>query len=559
MKVALAQIDTTVGAVRSNSERIAAAYREARSLGAELVITPELAVEGYPPRDLLERPAFVRACARQLAELAELTADGGGLIVGTVERADGDVGKAVHNGAALLSDGRLQARFRKSLLPTYDVFDETRYFRPARPEQVAPVTWRGLRLGVTICEDVWNDADFWAHRLYDFDPAEQLVAAGVDVLFNLSASPFHLGKQHLRRSMLGTLARDSGVPVLHCNLVGGNDELVFDGASFVAWPDGTIRGAAGSFVEDLLLVDLDDPDDALAVAGPTSPEEAAVEAITLGIRDYFGKCGFSRAVIGLSGGIDSALTAALAVRALGAGQVTGITMPSRYSSGGSVDDSRALADALGIPLHVVPIERAHAAYVDMLSDLWADAGEDRSTTGITDQNLQARARGNILMAWSNRFGALVLSTGNKSELAVGYCTLYGDMAGGLAVISDLPKTFVYSVARWLNEHEGAGIPQDTLTKPPSAELAPDQKDTDSLPPYDVLDAVLHGYLEEARSVDELIADGVADAATIRRIVGLVDRNEYKRRQAAPGIKVTSKAFGQGRRFPVAARLEHHGG
>ena len=543
--------------MRSNAARITAAYQEARNLGADLVVTPELAVEGYPPRDLLERTAFVSACQATVASLAELTRDGGGLLVGTALPAQGPIGKAVHNGAVLLSDGEIVARFYKSLLPTYDVFDETRYFRPAEVADVQPVTWRGTRLGVTICEDVWNDADFWPRRLYDFDPAEHLCRAGVDVLINLSASPFHLGKQHLRRSMLTTLSRDSGVPVVQCNLIGGNDELVFDGASFVAWPDGTVRAAAASFREDLVLVDLDEPGPPIDAVGPASPEEAAVEAITLGIRDYFGKCGFSRAVIGLSGGVDSALTAALAVRALGAGSVTGITMPSRYSSGGSVDDSRALAEGLGMALHTVPIEKAHGAYGELLGELWGDAGVETATTGITDQNIQARIRGNILMSWSNRFGDLVLSTGNKSELAVGYCTLYGDMAGGLAVISDLPKTFVYRVARWLNDNEDAGIPEDTLTKPPSAELAPDQKDTDSLPPYDVLDAVLHGYLEEGRSVPELISDGTADEATVRRIVAMVDRNEYKRRQAAPGIKLTSKAFGAGRRFPVAARLEHH--
>ncbi|MCP4870949.1 MAG: NAD+ synthase [Proteobacteria bacterium] len=552
MRVALAQINATVGAVRGNRARLEEAYAEARAAGADLVAAPELALSGYPPRDLAERPAFVSACEEQLEVLAAITSDGGGLLVGTMEAASPDsVGKGVYNGAALLAEGRVVARFRKSLLPTYDVFDEARYFQPADPDTVVPVTFQGVRLGVTICEDVWNDADFWPHRMYDFDPAQRLVDLGVDVIVNLSASPFHLGKQDLRRRMLTTLAASAGVPVLHCNLVGGNDDLVFDGASFAVWPDGGVRGRAPAFVEALTTIDLDAPGLPEEPPMPSCAEEAAVDAITLGVRDYFAKCGFSKAVIGLSGGIDSALTAALAVRALGADAVTGITMPSRYSSDGSVDDSRDLARNLGIDVHTVAIEPVHTAMTKLLGGLW-----EGPTTGITDQNIQARVRGNILMAWSNRNGALVLSTGNKSELAVGYCTLYGDMAGGLAVISDLPKTFVYRVACWLNR-DGEVIPEPTITKPPSAELAPDQKDTDSLPEYDVLDAILAGYLEEGRSLAELRASGVADSATVDRVVRLVDRNEYKRRQAAPGIRVTCKAFGPGRRFPVAARLEHH--
>ncbi len=583
MRVCLAQLNATVGAVRANAARIAEAFAAGRADGADLVVTPELALCGYPPRDLAERPAFVAACEAALGSLAAETSGGGGLLVGTLEAAGPDaVGKRVHNGAALLAEGRIVARFRKSLLPTYDVFDEARYFQPADPESVVPVEFGGRRLGVTICEDVWNDADFWPRQLYDFDPAQRLVDLGADLLLNLSASPFHLGKQDLRRRMLATLASSAGVPVLHCNLVGGNDDLVFDGASFAAWPDGTIRGGGAAFAEDRVVIDLDAPPPASASPPPLPgcDEEAAVAAITLGVRDYFAKCGFRQAVIGLSGGIDSAVTAALAVRALGADAVTGITMPSRYSSGGSVGDSVQLAEALGFPVHTVPIERGHAAYVAMLTELFGEA-----PSGVTDQNLQARVRGNVLMAWSNRNGALVLSTGNKSELAVGYCTLYGDMAGGLAVISDLPKTLVYRVARWLNaearaeasrdaeggaprrgrapdgpDNADAGrevIPRSTIDKPPSAELAPDQKDTDSLPEYDVLDAVLAGYLEEGLSAAELTAAGVADAATVERVVRMVDRNEYKRRQAAPGIKVTCKAFGPGRRFPVAARLEHH--
>lgn len=552
MRVALAQINVTVGAVRSNRARLERVFVDARAAGADLVVAPELALCGYPPRDLAERPAFVQTCEEELEQLAAITSTGGGFLVGTLEAADPDsIGTGVYNAAALLADGRIVARFRKSLLPTYDVFDEARYFQPATPDEVAPVEFGGVRIGVTICEDVWNDADFWPRRRYVFDPAQHLVDQGVDVLINLSASPFHLGKQDLRQRMLSALARGTGVPVVHCNLVGGNDDLVFDGASFAVWPDGGIRGAAPAFEEAVTYVDLERPGPASGPLAPPCAEEATVRAITLGVRDYFAKCGFSRAVIGLSGGIDSALTAVLAVRALGAEAVTGITMPSRHSSGGSVQDSLNLARHLGIAVHTVAIEPVHSAYVELLGGLW-----DGGTTGITDQNIQARVRGNILMAWSNRNGALVLSTGNKSELAVGYCTLYGDMAGGLAVISDLPKTFVYRVARWLNR-DGEVIPRSTLTKPPSAELAPDQKDTDSLPEYEVLDAILAGYLEEGRSVEQLREAGIADDATVARVIRLVDRNEHKRRQAAPGIRVTCKAFGPGRRFPVAARMEHH--
>ena len=557
MKIALAQINSTVGAVLSNRQKIEDAYRQARSRGADLVITPELAIGGYPPRDLLEREAFVVSCCHQVEELAAVTRDGGALLVGTVDPDEAwTTGKNLFNAAVLLSEGVIAARFHKSLLPTYDVFDEGRYFEAGSREMVRPHVLGGVRLGVTICEDVWNDENFWNRRLYEFDPAQELIDAGVDILLNLSASPFHLGKQGLRQEMLASLAERAGVPVIHCNLVGGNDELVFDGASFVAWPDGRVSHVAASFAEDLVLVDLEHPEVGARPPTPICDEEAAVRAIVLGVRDYFEKCGFKKAVIGLSGGIDSALTAALAVEALGADSVTGITMPSRYSSGGSVDDSARLARNLGIAFHETPVGGIHEAYHRELAELWAEAGKDPATTGVADQNIQARIRGNILMAWSNRFGALVLSTGNKSELAVGYCTLYGDMAGGLAVISDLPKTFVYRVARWLNR-EREVIPPNTIEKPPSAELAPDQKDSDSLPPYPVLDAILQHYLEDGWSLSRILAETNHPPSTVRRVVRLVDQNEYKRRQAAPGIKVTTKAFGTGRRFPMAARLEHH--
>jgi NAD+ synthetase len=556
MRIALAQIDTVVGDVRGNGALVAQSYRRARAAGADLVVFPELTLAGYPPRDLLERAGFVAACERQLAELQTLTADGGGLLVGTLSAVpEHEVGRRLYNSAVLLADGHLAGRVHKSLLPSYDVFDEARYFHPGPPEGVAPISFRGRSLGVTICEDVWNDADFWEQRLYDFDPAQRLVDQGAELILNLSASPYHLGKQDLRHRMLATLARGLGVPVIHCNLVGGNDELIFDGASFAIWPDGTLRVQAQAFCEDLAIVNLDSPPAPLAEPGPLEPAEGAVRAVTLGLADYFRKCGFERAVIGLSGGIDSAVTAALAARALGPEQVTGITMPSRYSSTGSVEDSRRLAEALGIGFHSVAIEEVHSAYQSSLAGLWSSAGlEDHATSGITDQNIQARIRGNILMAWSNRLGALVLSTGNKSELAVGYCTLYGDMAGGLGVISDLPKTLVYEVSRWLNRDREL-IPEATIAKPPSAELAPDQLDTDSLPPYPTLDAVLHEYIEEAADAQTIHERTGVAKETIARVMRLVDRNEFKRRQAAPGLRVTSKAFGSGRRFPVAARFQ----
>lgn len=555
MRLALLQINTVVGAVRSNAARILEQYRQARAAGAEVVVAPELAICGYPPRDLLDRPAFLDATEDALRSLAEAVRDGGTLIVGTATPRRLNLGKGAWNSAAVLRGGEVIARVHKSLLPTYDVFDEARHFEPAEPFSQGLIDLGGTPVGITICEDIWNDEDFWPRRLYGFDPARHLIDQGARWILNLSASPFHRGKQGLRERMIGRLAADHGVTVAHVNAVGAQDELIFDGGSFVVGPDGAVRERAPSFVEATLWVD---EETSTAPPPPREVDEVGdvVEALTLGIRDYFSKCGFQRAVVGLSGGIDSAVVAALAVRALGAGAVTGLTMPSCYSSPGSVDDSLRLGANLGISVQIVPIEAPHQAFRSTLAPLWSAAGLEEREADLTDQNLQARVRGAILMAWSNRTGALLLSTGNKSELAMGYCTLYGDMAGGLAVISDLPKTLVYRVARWLNK-DGERVPLTTIEKPPSAELAPDQLDTDSLPPYPVLDEILAAYLEENLGLDEIVGRTGHDRSLVTRVVATVDRNEYKRRQAAPGLRVTPKAFGAGRRQPIAARFEFH--
>lgn len=559
MRCALLQLNPWVGAVRSNHRLILDGVRAAADRGAKLVVTPELALCGYPPKDLLDRPAFLDTIERELRSLAEGIDPETTVVVGTVTPRPRGPGKTAWNSAAILRGGRVVGRVHKSLLPTYDVFDEMRHFEPEAPEAVAPIDGLidgGGPVGITICEDMWNDADFWPRPLYGFDPAEQLVRGGARVLLNLSASPFHRGKARLREAMLGRFARDHAVSVLHVNLVGANDELIFDGRSFVVGPDGAVRARAAAFTEDMLIVDTEDLPLAPAPPADRADEDEVIDALCLGIRDYMHKCGFKDAVIGLSGGIDSAVVAALATRALGPERVTGITMPSRYSSDGSVEDSLALGRHLGIRVHTVPIEGPHAALRKSVDALFLGAGRQPADADLSDQNLQARIRGTILMAWSNRMGAILLSTGNKSEVATGYCTLYGDMAGGLAVISDLPKTLVYRVAERLNK-DGERIPMATLTKAPSAELAPGQLDTDSLPPYPVLDAILEAYLEQHLDVDGIVAATGADRSLVVRVVAMVDRNEYKRRQAAPGLRVTTKAFGAGRRLPIAARMEFH--
>ncbi|MBA4148886.1 MAG: NAD+ synthase [Verrucomicrobia bacterium] len=541
MKVALAQINTTVGDLAGNEAKILAAYHRAVAAGVNLVIFPELTTTGYPPRDLLFKKNFVAQNLELLERLAQITGPTA-MLLGYVGENKVRPGKPVTNCAALLQNGRIVATRVKTLLPTYDVFDEDRYFEPA--ECNSPVPFGETNLGVTICEDIWNDEDFWPDRRYRRNPPIELALAGAKILFNVSASPWHLGKNKIRFDMLSKLAKKAQIPLVFCNAVGGNDEVIFDGGSMVFNASGELIAQGEIFKEDFLIADTESN-----VAIPfTLPceEEKLYRALVLGLRDYFHKCGFKSAVLGLSGGIDSAVTAVLAAEALGQENVHGVSLPSEFSSQHSLDDARVLAENLGIKYDVVPIQTAFAGMKQQLKPIFGDRAEDTA-----EENLQARIRGNLLMALSNKFGSLLLTTGNKSELAVGYCTLYGDMCGGLAVISDVPKTMVYNLARWINR-EREIIPASTITKPPSAELRPDQCDQDSLPPYEILDAILHEYVVNLKSSGEIIRMGF-DEATVKRIIRLIDLNEYKRRQAAPGLKVTSKAFGMGRRFPVAQR------
>ncbi len=541
MRIALAQLNTTVGDIAGNEQLVLEAYRRGVEAQVELVVTPELSLTGYPPRDLLLRGSFIQANQAALERLAAAVGEVG-LIVGFVGENPVRPGRPLTNAAALLHRGRVVAIRTKTLLPTYDVFDEDRYFEPALENAV--IHWEGRRLGLTICEDIWNDAEFGVLRRYRPDPAAALVASGAEILINLSASPWQLGKEQRRCALLRSLARRHQVPVVYCNLVGGNDELVFDGRSLAFNSAGGCLGEAAQFSSDFLLVDTGASGDRPLV--PFADEALLHDALVLGMRDYVGKCGFRSVVLGLSGGIDSALVAALAVDALGAENVRGLALPTQFSSAGSIDDARSLAANLGIRFDVVPIQGAFEALKRQMEPLFESRPED-----TTEENLQARLRGVTLMAMSNKFGSLLLTTGNKSELAVGYCTLYGDMCGGLAVISDLPKTWVYRVSRWMNRDREI-IPSSSITKAPSAELRPNQTDQDSLPPYDVLDAILEAYVVEDRPAAEIIAAGFSEA-DVRRVVRLIDLSEYKRRQAAPGLKVTSRAFGVGRRQPVAQR------
>ncbi len=542
MKAALAQINTTVGDFAGNEAKILSAYRRGAEAGLDLVVVPELATCGYPPRDLLLKKQFLTQNLELVERLAKATTKTG-LLVGYVGKNDTRPGREATNAAALCQNGKIVASRSKMLLPTYDVFDEDRYFEPATEN--LPVEFNGQKIGLTVCEDLWNDEDFWRERRYRRNPAMELADAGAQIIFNISASPWHLGKNKTRLGMLGSLAAKLKCPLLYCNLAGGNDELVFDGESLAFNGTGQLAAQGGLFTEDFLILDTGQ---LKAIApGELAEEEMVFKALVLGLRDYLYKCGFKSAVLGLSGGIDSALTAALAVEALGKENVRGVSLPSEFSSRGSLEDARLLTKKLGIQYDVIPIQPMFEATRQQLKPVFVGCPED-----TTEENIQARLRGVLLMALSNKFGSLLLTTGNKSELAVGYCTLYGDMCGGLAVISDVPKTMVYRLAKWINRADEI-IPLASLTKAPSAELRPNQTDQDSLPPYEALDAILDAYVVQLRSVSEIVGLGF-DEATVRRVVRLIDFNEYKRRQAAPGLKVTSKAFGVGRRIPIAQRF-----
>ena len=539
MRIGFAQINTTVGDIRANRDRILSAYEKAVFLGADLVLTPELALTGYPPQDLVFKSRFVPETLDSLDQLREAVGTVP-LLVGYVDFNPGKTGKPFVNACAVLAKQEPVRKIFKTLLPTYDVFDEARYFDPASDQE--PLELLGTKIGITICEDIWTDK-YLKWDLYHQDPVSALVSKGAQVILNLSSSPYSVGKPALRRKMVSELAAIYRVPFYYCNAVGGNDELIFDGNSFAIDADGNTIFQMRGFREDICV--------AQSSAKPfsprdLSPEQEIYEALILGVRDYFSKCSFKSAVLGLSGGIDSAVTAAIAVSALGKENVVGVSMPSQYSSQGSLDDAAALAKNLGMVRHVIPIKDPFEVLKNQFKKIFAGQSED-----TTEENMQSRLRGLILMSMSNKFDHLLLTTGNKSELAVGYCTIYGDMCGGLAVISDVPKTLIYRLANWINR-EAEVIPSSSITKPPSAELKPDQKDQDTLPPYEVLDEILKMYVEEQLSPEDIAGRGF-DPQTVRWVQRKVDMNEYKRRQAAPGLRVTSLAFGIGWRMPVAQR------
>jgi NAD+ synthase (glutamine-hydrolysing) len=546
VKIALAQINPTVGDFTGNLEKIISATQRAADQGARLAVFPELSVCGYPPADFLEKPSFLARCREAIGELAEATRNlPTALVVGAALPAPPDAGKPAVNAAVLLDCGHVLLDQHKRLLPFYDVFDEQRYFLPSATQRVVELD--NLRIAISICEDAWNDKNFWPRRLYSFDPLEELMRQNPAIHINLSSSPFWHSKRKLRRQMLASISNRDGIPVIMCNQVGGNDSLIFDGSSMCINAHGDLVAQAKSFEEDLVVFD---PFCSPAVPEPNDDDtEAAYRALVLGTRDYVRKCGFSKVAVALSGGIDSALVVAIAAEALGKENVLAIGMPSPYSSQGSIDDSRALAANLGIQFELIGISDLFRDYTLALDPLFKG-----TQPGLAEENLQARIRGNLMMAVSNKFGSLVLTTGNKSEMAVGYCTLYGDMVGALAVIGDLVKTRVYAICRWLNrEHEI--IPRSILEKPPSAELRPGQKDTDSLPPYETLDPILEAYVERYETPECIAEKNGFPLDLVQQVVRLVERSEYKRQQAAPVLKVTSKSFGMGRRFPIAVKVQ----
>ncbi len=544
MKIALAQINTTVGDFQGNGRKILEYSQLAVDRGADLVVFPEMAVCGYPPRDLVERPDFIQRSEAELARLVQML-PAIPAVVGYVRRSQVQTGKPVLNAAAVVYRGKVLLDYVKILLPFYDVFDETRYFEPGNAVGICDL--EGTRIGVTICEDIWNDKNFWRKRLYPRDPVEEIVTAGAKVLINIASSPFTTEKIQLRYDMLRTIAVEHQIPVAYVNQVGGNDQLILDGSSLAFSAGGTLVARAESFKEELLVFDTSGAPADIHKA-PASEIEAVYQALLLGTRDYMRKCGFREAIVGVSGGIDSAVVAALAVEALGAENVHAIAMPGPYSSASSLADAKELAGRLGIDLRVIPITPIYEQYLQTLAPSFEGRGAD-----VTEENLQARIRGNILMAFSNKLGALVLSTGNKSELAVGYCTLYGDMAGGLAVIADVPKTMVYALARYANR-ESERIPQACLDKAPSAELRANQTDQDTLPAYDVLDVILKAAIEERLCGKAIAEKYQIQMPVIQDVLRRVARAEYKRQQAAPALKVTAKAFGMGRRYPIAHKF-----
>jgi NAD+ synthase/NAD+ synthase (glutamine-hydrolysing) len=543
MKIALAQINTTVGDFAGNIDRIVKYAHRAQHRGADLVVFPELAVCGYPPRDLVERPGFIRKSETELVRLAGLLPPLP-VLVGYVRRSHALQGKAVADAAALLRDGQVVLDYTKILLPFYDVFDESRYFEPGQSIHLQELN--GFKLAITICEDVWNDKHFWKKQLYTRDPVEECVRAGANLLLNIAASPYSTEKTQLRHDMLKAIGGTQHIPVVYVNQVGGNDQLVFDGSSMAFNARGELCARARSFEEDLVIFDTSDGHPEIHPA-PASETEAVYQALELGVHDYVSKCGFQKVIVGLSGGIDSSLVATLAADALGPENVTGVSMPGPYSSSGSIRDAEALARNLRIDFRIIPITPIFETYLTALDP--AFEGQPRD---VTEENIQARVRGNILMALSNKLGSLVLSTGNKSELAAGYCTLYGDMAGGLAAIADVPKIMVYDLARYVNR-AGERIPLACLEKPPSAELRPNQTDQDTLPPYEVLDAILKDYIEEALSSREIAEKHHIDLGLVKETIRKVDGAEYKRQQAPPTLKVTAKAFGMGRRYPIVQK------